>query len=333
MCKIFHPFAIIFISALLLPATAGTALAGFQWTPPSPSVLPPGPSSPVEKEKLDPVPVRTMPSVKTGAMRTPQRPMPGSVIRTLPPLKPSQNNAQKPKWGGGINPYPLGNQATAKGESEQHYEDIVGFGSDMPMALALRQIVPPEYSFSFANGVNPGYRVSWEGGRPWNEVVRDMVAPLKLSALIKGNTVQIIQNGSNMSAVQRSPEPSKSSGSDIVPSQPRIMKTERSVSKEGNVSVEHRQSANQPRIWEANRGDSLKNILGAWTKQANIELVWDASHDYTIESNVMINGTFGSAIKVLFAHALNPGEAPGHDFVKKEPDSEVASSLVISEKS
>ena len=46
--------------------------------------------------------------------------------------------------------------------------DVVGFGTDMPLALALRQIVPADYAFSFGENVNPGYRVSWSGGKAWD---------------------------------------------------------------------------------------------------------------------------------------------------------------------
>ncbi len=69
------------------------------------------------------------------------------------------------------------------------FDVIEGFGSDMPLALALRQIVPPKYAFSFGDGVNAGTKVSWDGGKPWNEVLSDALAPLKVDYTIKGNKV------------------------------------------------------------------------------------------------------------------------------------------------
>lgn len=76
-------------------------------------------------------------------------------------------------------------------QSPSSYDNAIGFGSDIPLALALSQVVPPRYSFSFGEGVNSGYRVSWEGGKPWDQVVNDMIAPLKLHADIIGNVVAI----------------------------------------------------------------------------------------------------------------------------------------------
>ena len=79
------------------------------------------------------------------------------------------------------------------------------------------------------------------------------------------------------------------------------------------------QTDSQPRIWEAKQGDSLKDTLNAWAHQANVKLVWEAGHDYKIGSNVLINGTFGNAVKVLFAHSLEPGNRPKQQLVN-QPD-------------
>lgn len=75
------------------------------------------------------------------------------------------------------------------------FAEAVGFGRDLPLALALSQVVPPEYAFSFATDVNAGESVSWQGGKPWNEVLNDMLAPKGLKAAISGNQV-IVQNAS-----------------------------------------------------------------------------------------------------------------------------------------
>lgn len=224
-----------------------------------------------------------------------------------------------------INPFPLGKTPTPKMqqasadpqqspamqapaqsahyEEPAHYKEVVGFGSDMPLALALRQVVPPQYSFSFGEGVNPGYRVSWEGGHPWNEVVNDMVAPLHLSMKVRGRTVFIIA-GEGQREKPQAVEMQKQS----------MQKTNRPAETEAKKAspVDSSQSASQPRIWEAAQGDSLKATLEEWTGQANYDLVWDASHDYTLSSNVLINSTFDNAVKVLFAHAIDHKESPAH---------------------
>ncbi len=76
------------------------------------------------------------------------------------------------------------------------YEAAIGFGSDMPLPLALNQVVPPGYAYSFVDGVNIGARVSWDGGQPWNIVLQNMLAPLNLEAVISGKAVVIRPLGS-----------------------------------------------------------------------------------------------------------------------------------------
>lgn len=71
------------------------------------------------------------------------------------------------------------------------FADAVGFGRDLPLALALSQVVPPEYSYSFARNVNVGTTVSWQGGKPWNQVLADMLAQSGMAADIEDGQVTI----------------------------------------------------------------------------------------------------------------------------------------------
>lgn len=124
--------------------------------------------------------------------------LPAPAAETQPAPEPAPT-------GLSINPYPLeGGQAappveaaSAAPQQEQidwqgGYEVLEGFGSDMPLALALQQVVPAKYAFSFGRGVNAGHLVSWEGGKPWDQVLNDMIRPLNLEAAISGNVVKIL---------------------------------------------------------------------------------------------------------------------------------------------
>ncbi len=71
------------------------------------------------------------------------------------------------------------------------YTEAVGFRRDLPLALALSQVIPTHYALSFNTGVDAGSNVSWEGGKPWNQVLNDMLTPLGLRADISGKTVSI----------------------------------------------------------------------------------------------------------------------------------------------
>lgn len=73
----------------------------------------------------------------------------------------------------------------------QSFAEAVGFGRDLPLALALSQVVPPDYSYSFSQNVDAGTNVSWQGGKPWDQVLNDMLAPSGLRADIRGRDVMI----------------------------------------------------------------------------------------------------------------------------------------------
>ena len=84
-------------------------------------------------------------------------------------------------------PRPPVSTSAAKGG----FTEAVGFGRDLPLALALSQVVPPEYSYAFARNVNVGTTVSWQGGKPWNEVLDEMLAQNGMKAEIEGGQVTI----------------------------------------------------------------------------------------------------------------------------------------------
>lgn len=71
------------------------------------------------------------------------------------------------------------------------YTMAEGFGADLPLALAVSQVVPDNFTHNFALGVDPGTTVSWQGGKAWNLVLEDMLRPQGLTAEIKNNTVTI----------------------------------------------------------------------------------------------------------------------------------------------
>jgi hypothetical protein len=82
-------------------------------------------------------------------------------------------------------------KATRSEKDVPFYSEAIGFGKDIPLALALNQIVPPDYPYAFAEGVDPGVRIDWEGGRPWNAVLSDALEPYGYDAAITGNKVLV----------------------------------------------------------------------------------------------------------------------------------------------
>ena len=65
---------------------------------------------------------------------------------------------------------------------------IEGFGNNVPLALAVRQIVPPGHEVTYGPGIDRNARVSWSGGADWQSVLRHIT--------VKGTPLAVSVNGS-----------------------------------------------------------------------------------------------------------------------------------------
>lgn len=68
-----------------------------------------------------------------------------------------------------------------------------GFGQQVPLAFAVRQIVPARIKVTFGPGVDRDAAVDWTGGRPWDEALRAAVRPLGLRVAVGWGTVSIVR--------------------------------------------------------------------------------------------------------------------------------------------
>ena len=66
-----------------------------------------------------------------------------------------------------------------------------GFGRQVPLAFAVRQIVPAGVRTAFGPGVDQAALVDWSGGGPWTGVLRTAVHPLGLRITVGWMAVSI----------------------------------------------------------------------------------------------------------------------------------------------
>ncbi len=103
-----------------------------------------------------------------------------------------------------------GSRIAGTGNEIPFYRQAVGFGEDIPLALALNQIVPPDYPYSFSENVDPGIRINWKGGRPWNIVLADALEPYGYDISINDKRVLVHKNApSPLSGMHASPKEEK----------------------------------------------------------------------------------------------------------------------------
>ncbi len=72
-----------------------------------------------------------------------------------------------------------------------HWKLAKGFGNNVPLGFACRQIVPAAVRVTYGPGVSPSAMVSWQGGKGWNEVLREAVKPLGLHLVMTHMAVEI----------------------------------------------------------------------------------------------------------------------------------------------
>ena len=113
-----------------------------------------------------------------------------------PPMRPSDSSGMTPMVGGEPAPLPgMENMAQQTVQSRPTYfAQATGFGEDIPLELALSQIIPGEFNHTLSPSVDSGMMVSWKGGKAWNKALNDMLRPKGLTAVIDGRQV-IIQPG------------------------------------------------------------------------------------------------------------------------------------------
>ena len=66
-----------------------------------------------------------------------------------------------------------------------------GFGHQVPLSFAVRQIVPPAITVTYRPGTDPNALVDWRGGQTWNRVLFAAVKPLSLRLVVTDTKVEI----------------------------------------------------------------------------------------------------------------------------------------------
>jgi hypothetical protein len=68
---------------------------------------------------------------------------------------------------------------------------LQGFGHQIPLTFAVRQIVPAHFQVAFAGAVQKEAAVDWKGGDSWRAILARAVRPLGLVITVNGPKVTI----------------------------------------------------------------------------------------------------------------------------------------------
>jgi len=323
--------SVLFAGILVLPVSA---YAGFQWVAPDtsasqlPSVgvypLPPRVSSAASAPEVispviitgdsDPV-AKTIPLSVSSSAPTPPPPIPVAVpsaqISSAPPavipLPPSQAPMPAPQRA--QNDRADLATATITMPPASGGDIVQGFASDVPLALALRQVLPVGYSFSIDQNIDMDTDVSYKGGKSWRETVREMIAPAGLVSREQGTTLIVsrvpVAASAPMAIAPSVPAPSSTqvlsvSGAVPAPTPQSLGRMDmpapapQMIAARSDIPALSVSSADG---WSADHGDTLHRVLTKWCARAGVELQWLAEYDYPVEASVHFSGGFEDAVR------------------------------------
>lgn len=165
------------------------------------------------------------------------------------------------------------------------YGAIDGFGKNIPLSLALEQVVPKDYTLVYAAKPDLNTIVSWTGGRSWNAVLSDMLYAHGFRAVITDKTVKIVSASSV-------PEEK------VVPTKP-VKEAAVTTPAPKAPATTATFDATKVDIFSARAGESVQDVLAKWTAQSNVQLYWQADQTYTLKQPVSFNSTFPRAVEQL----------------------------------
>jgi hypothetical protein len=282
--------------ALGLLALPSSAFAGFQWIAP-PDNAAPAPQSmqqqpmqqpqawPAAPVARAPMPATAAPEIISPVIITGNS-APAPTAMPAPVAAPSNSYTPSPasSMNSGIMPAPT----PAAMPSATSSTDVVrGFAKQVPLAVALRQILPAGYGFSVDPDVDLGVLISFQGGKPWRDTLRDALEPAGLTMHEQGQMVTV-------------GHPATTAMTENVAA-PAPLPAPHTVDMSPGSAVQAVDVNKGPAIedWHAERGDNLHKVIENWAARAHIELNWVAEYDYPLQASYSYTGTFEDAVRNL----------------------------------
>jgi YD repeat-containing protein len=94
-------------------------------------------------------------------------------------------------------------------------ETVNGFGKDVPLITAVRQLVPASYTYKFTPDVDLGTRVSWNGGQSLSNTLSSVLASGGYTYDLQGNMISITSTHQKSAAVSPAMAPPQDNLRDI----------------------------------------------------------------------------------------------------------------------
>lgn len=222
---------------------------------------------------------------------------------------------------------------TATDTSMPRLAVIEGFGNNIPLSLAMEQIIPADFAVTYQDQPDPDMNVSWSGGRAWNKALEDAIYAHGYRVMVAGKTVTIFKAGRGPGTSQPTLTPAESAPvatpEGVVVPAPAMA-----------APVAAAPSGYQPQnvaIFSGRAGENARDVLARWADQVGIQLVWEAGDQFVLADATAYNATFARATEQLLGQfrgqparpiaELHPNAPTGPVVLNVKPASE--STLVV----
>lgn len=315
-----------FLTLAFATMLMGTAHAAFEWVPPvqnntSVAVTPTVsndfvPMPPKEIVASEPIAEQPQPSV---AMPTP-------IVETQMAMASSAGKEPEIIW----NPRDdMIVQTGAMPEQPMMPEGFVeGFGRDIPLSIAVTQIVPENFAVQYGQNISPDTLVNWQGGRNWKAALTDAVSAQNMKVNITGQTVMIESTAPTYVAPATIlPQPVASNAVAAEP-MPAMTANNTETAFLDNAALfaplmptmnDARPMRPQTIMWVAPRASTLRQVLTDWSREAGVQLQWSAQYDYPLMSDVQFEGNFEEAVENILAGLVDAQPRPVARLHPNEP--------------
>lgn len=219
-------------------------------------------------------------------------------------------------------------------KAEDVYAVAHGFGKDVPLALALRQIVPADFGYAVQDNANLGLRVDWNGAKPWNEVLNMAIEGYDLEAVIIEKTVLIKKVGTKVQP------PKAKIPSMVIDDKPlaESANEEKSEMVYEDIKITQNASLNPTKLttkmnpttvsqWQASKGDDLYPVLVQWCNASGVKLFWNVKDRFELPENIHVEGDFEMAIQRLLMAFKGHKQRPVGQFKEGGADSKALLSI------
>lgn len=96
-----------------------------------------------------------------------------------------------------------------------------------------------------------------------------------------------LPEGAEQAAVQAAPATTQSGDNNLLPLDGATTRVQSPV------------PPTNPNLWEARAGQTLREVLTAWSERAGVEVNWQSEYDYPVQASLSYTGSFEEAVRTL----------------------------------